>query len=148
MTAETENTSTSAPATEQATNRPTHIVRKKTGRGKNADFEQVERTRRSLAELAHIDPDKPLWSITEQDLHDAVIERYRLLNSAASLVVVVSLDDAAMVPNRPNMPGTIDQYPNWKLALPLPVDSLMDTPLSRDLVAMMNESRGPRPAVG
>ncbi len=116
--------------------------------GKNADFEQVERTRRSLAELAHIDPDKPLWSITQQDLHDAVIERYRLLNSAPSLVVVVSLDDAAMVPNRPNMPGTIDQYPNWKLALPQPVDSLMDTQLSRDLVAMMNESRGPRPAVG
>ena len=41
MTAETENTSTSAPATEQATNRPTHIVRKKTGRGKNADFETL-----------------------------------------------------------------------------------------------------------
>ncbi len=41
MTAETENTATAAPTAEQATNRPTHIVRKKMGRGKNADFETL-----------------------------------------------------------------------------------------------------------
>ena len=41
MTAETENTATPTPAAEQATNRPTHIVRKKMGRGKNADFETL-----------------------------------------------------------------------------------------------------------
>ncbi len=38
MTAQTENTAT---APEQASNRPTHIVRKKIGRGKNADFETL-----------------------------------------------------------------------------------------------------------
>jgi len=40
MTAETENT-TAAASTETTGNRPTHIVRKKMGRGKNADFETL-----------------------------------------------------------------------------------------------------------
>ena len=37
MTEHTHNTETTAPAS----NRPTHIVRKKLGRGKNADFETL-----------------------------------------------------------------------------------------------------------
>lgn len=110
--------------------------------GKDADFGQIARTRRGLAELAHIDPDKPLDEITDQDVHDAVIARYRLLTSAPSLVVLVSLDDAAMVRDRPNMPGTVDVYPNWRLALPKPVDEIMDSEVARDLVSMMNEDRG------
>ena len=109
--------------------------------GKDADFGQIARTRRGLAELAHIDPDKPLSSITIEDVHDAVIERYRLLSSAQSIMVVVSLDDAAMVKERPNMPGTVGIYPNWRLSLPRPVDDIMDSPMSRDLVALMNETR-------
>lgn len=109
--------------------------------GKDADFGQIARTRRGLAELAHVDPDKPLSSITIEDVHDAVIERYRMLSSAQSLIVVVSLDDAAMVKERPNMPGTVAVYPNWRLSLPRPVDDIMDSPMSRDLVALMNETR-------
>lgn len=109
--------------------------------GKDADFGQIARTRRGLAELAHVDPDKPLSSVSIEDVHDAVIARYRLLSSATSIIVVVSLDDAAMVKERPNMPGTVGVYPNWRLALPRPVDDLMDSPMARDLATMMNESR-------
>ena len=109
--------------------------------GKDADFGQIARTRRGLAELAQVDPDKPLSQITIEDVHDAVISRYRLLSSAPSIIVLVSLDDAAMVKERPNMPGTVDVYPNWRLSLPRPVDDIMDSPMSRDLVQMMNENR-------
>ena len=109
--------------------------------GKDADFTQIANTRRGLAELAQIDPDKPAHEITERDVHDAVIARYQMLAHAPSRVVVVSLDDAAMVRERPNMPGTIDVYPNWCLALPRPVDEIMGSPLSRDLVRLMNDAR-------
>ena len=40
MTEHTHNTETTAPARSES-NRPTHIVRKKVGRGKNADFETL-----------------------------------------------------------------------------------------------------------
>ena len=109
--------------------------------GKDADFTQIANTRRGLAELARVDPDKPASEITEQDVHDAVIARYQLLSNAPSRVILVSLDDAAMVRERPNMPGTVGVYPNWCLALPRPVDEVMDSTLATDLVTLMNDAR-------
>ena len=109
--------------------------------GKNADWKQVERTRRSLAEMARIDPDRPVASMTEADVKAAVLSRYRLLSDADSVMVVVNIDDAAMVPERPNMPGTVDAYPNWKFALPQPVDDVMTSELADDLVRLMHEDR-------
>lgn len=109
--------------------------------GKNADWAQVERTRRTLAEMAHIDPDRPVDSMTEKDVKAAVMSRYRLLSDAASVMVVVNIDDAAMVPERPNMPGTVDTYPNWRIALPRPVDDIMTSELAEDLVRLMHEDR-------
>jgi len=109
--------------------------------GKNADWAQIERTRRSLAELAHIDPDRDRTSMTSDDIKAAVIARYRMLSNADSIVIVVNIDDAAMVAERPNMPGTVDSYPNWRIALPGFVDDIMTSQLSRDLVHLMHESR-------
>ncbi|GAA2182328.1 4-alpha-glucanotransferase [Brooklawnia cerclae] len=109
--------------------------------GKNADWAQITRTRRSLAELAHLNPDLPQSTLTEADIKAAVLARYRLLSDAQSVVVVVNIDDAALVAERPNMPGTIDTYPNWRIALPRPVDDIMTADVTRDLVRLMNEDR-------
>ena len=38
---------------------------------------------------------------------------HRALAEAPSLVVVATLDDAVGMVDRPNMPGTIDEWPNW-----------------------------------
>jgi len=108
--------------------------------GKDADFTQIANTRRGLAELAQIDPEKPGADITVDDIHNAVLARYQMLAHAPSRVVVVSLEDAAMVRERPNMPGTVGVYPNWRLALPQPVDDVMGSPLAKALVALMEES--------
>lgn len=109
--------------------------------GKSADWNQIERIRRALAEMAHLDPDRPQWALTEADVKAAVISRYRLLSDADSVMVVVNIDDAAMVPERPNMPGTVDAYPNWRFALPRPVDDIMTSELADDLVKLMHEDR-------
>lgn len=109
--------------------------------GKNADWAQVARFRKALCELAKIPPDKPEEAISEADIKAAVVERYRLLSSVPSVVVVVNMDDAAMVAERPNMPGTVDAYPNWKIALPHPVEDIMTSDLTHDLVRLMNEDR-------
>ncbi len=44
--------------------------------GKNADFAQVEQTRRAMAEMAHIDPNRPVDSMTASDVKAAVMSRY------------------------------------------------------------------------
>ncbi|MGB3954890.1 MAG: 4-alpha-glucanotransferase [Brooklawnia sp.] len=109
--------------------------------GKNADWAHIERTRRLMAEMAHIDPERPLSMISETDVKAAVLSRYRLLSDADSLMVVVNIDDVAMVRERPNMPGTVDSYPNWRFALPRPVDDIMTSELAEDLVTLMHEDR-------
>jgi len=49
---------------------------------------------------------------------------YTALARAPSAVLVANLDDALAVSERPNMPGTIDQWPNWSLALPAPLEEI------------------------
>ena len=35
-------------------------------------------------------------------------------------VAIADLDDVLVVDERPNMPGTVDEWPNWSIALPSP----------------------------
>ena len=60
---------------------------------------------------------------------EQVIERvYADLAQAPCLLLTASLDDALAVEERPNMPGTIDEWPNWSIALPLPLEELERPP--------------------
>jgi 4-alpha-glucanotransferase len=38
--------------------------------------------------------------------------------------VTATLDDALAVRERPNLPGTTQERPNWSLALPMPLERL------------------------
>lgn len=109
--------------------------------GKNADWAQVERTRRELAIDAGISPELPGDEIDAGQVHDAIIARYRHLGAAPSRVVLAVMGDAAMARERPNMPGTVGVYPNWRLALPDPVGLVMVSPMARDLVQLLSENR-------
>lgn len=73
---------------------------------------------------------------------EAVRSAYRLLSEAPSRVLTVTLDDVAVVAERPNMPGTVDQWPNWSLALPVPIEDLEASALPVEIAAEMNS--GPR----
>ena len=55
------------------------------------------------------------------------------LARAPSMVVTTTLEDALGVEERPNMPGTLDEWPNWRLALPTPIDAIEADP---DVVAL------------
>ncbi len=59
---------------------------------------------------------------------DVAARAYAALAAAPSQFVVATLDDALGVIERPNMPGTVDEWPNWSLALPVAVEDLPDHP--------------------
>ena len=46
------------------------------------------------------------------------------------MVVTAALDDLLGAEHRPNVPGTIDEHPNWRIPLPVPIDDLADHPLA------------------
>ncbi|MGI8757682.1 MAG: 4-alpha-glucanotransferase [Acidimicrobiales bacterium] len=64
----------------------------------------------------------------DSDVAEVTVGAYRALARAPSQVLVATLDDALGVEERPNMPGTLDQWPNWSIALPCPLEELMSDP--------------------
>ncbi|MCL4204346.1 MAG: 4-alpha-glucanotransferase [Pirellulaceae bacterium] len=71
----------------------------------------------------------------------AVRRAYQAMASAPSAVLVANLEDAAAVEERPNMPGTIDQWPNWSIALPQPLEQIEAADLPRAIAQALD--RGP-----
>jgi 4-alpha-glucanotransferase len=66
------------------------------------------------------------WTgVTDSSSLPEVIEAtYETLGMAPCALLSAALDDALAVKERPNMPGTIDQWPNWCLALPAPLEEI------------------------
>ena len=54
----------------------------------------------------------------------------RALGEAPCALITAVLDDAASVEERPNMPGTIDEWPNWCLGLPLSLEQVEQSELA------------------
>jgi len=84
--------------------------------GARPDEDAVHRQRDRLRELTGVADDAPVA--------DVVVGAYRRLGASPAMIVTASLDDALGVEERPNHPGTVDEWPNWRLALPTPLDAI------------------------
>jgi 4-alpha-glucanotransferase len=69
-----------------------------------------------------------------REVIDAV---YARLTRSPAAVVLAPLEDALGVTERPNQPGTVDEWPNWRLALPAPLEQLTADPRVRSLAATL-----------
>lgn len=85
------------------------------------------------------------------DVRSRVVAMHRFLASTPSALVAAALWDGVGDPRQPNVPGTVDQYPNWRLPpaapgpegpTPLTLESLTQGALVDDLVAAVREVRG------
>jgi 4-alpha-glucanotransferase len=89
----------------------------------------LERVRARLAALTGATARTPI-----EDLIDAA---HRRLAEAPSVLVTATLDDALAVTDRPNVPGTTAERPNWSLALPASLEALERSPLARRIAAAL-----------
>jgi 4-alpha-glucanotransferase len=55
---------------------------------------------------------------------DVVVRVHESLASSPVELAIANLDDVLGNEARPNMPGTVDEWPNWSIAHPVPVDEL------------------------
>jgi 4-alpha-glucanotransferase len=76
-----------------------------------------------IRRLTRSGPDTPVIDVIAR-VHEA-------LGRAPSRLVTATLDDAMAVEERPNMPATTDEWPNWRFALPRPIESLARSPLAQ-----------------
>ena len=72
---------------------------------------------------------------------DLVVALHALLASAASRLVLTSPADVLGERRQPNLPGTIDQYPNWRIPLPVNVDEFFTDGHVRAAVAPLRAAR-------
>lgn len=78
---------------------------------------------------------------------EAMVAVYGALAASSCEVVAVTTDDLAAVAEPPNMPGTIDEWPNWRLRLPGTVAELVTSPTAHAIVTAIREGRAGPPAV-
>jgi 4-alpha-glucanotransferase len=66
---------------------------------------------------------------------------YADLATSPCAILTGTLDDALGVAERPNMPGTIDEWPNWRIALPVDLDTALADPRVANLATILNRSQ-------
>lgn len=86
------------------------------GLGLEVNVEGIEAQLQRLRQWTGLDTDAPV---------DEVIEAiYDLLARAPSAVVMATLEDTLAVVDRPNLPGTTEERPNWSIPLPFPLEEI------------------------
>jgi 4-alpha-glucanotransferase len=61
------------------------------------------------------------------------------LASSAARVLAIALEDVLEVRDQANVPGTLDQHPNWRRKLPLDLERLGDHPRLREIAHIVAE---------
>jgi 4-alpha-glucanotransferase len=66
-----------------------------------------------------------------------VVAMHALLARSRSRLVLASPYDVVGETRQPNLPGTVDEYPNWRLPLPLSLEELVADPRVKEVVAAL-----------
>ena len=69
---------------------------------------------------------------------------HEALAAAPSRIVTATLEDALGVEERPNMPATTDQWPNWLIALPQSIEQIERHPTALRLGRILRKGRAPQ----
>ncbi|MEV7397000.1 4-alpha-glucanotransferase [Aeromicrobium sp. NPDC092404] len=76
---------------------------------------------------------------------DPVVALHAVIARAASRLVLSSPADAVGQLQQPNLPGTVDEYPNWRLPLPVGLDEFFSDERVHAAVAPLRAARPPHP---
>jgi 4-alpha-glucanotransferase len=74
---------------------------------------------------------------------DLVVALHAVIARAASRLVLSSPADAVGQIDQPNLPGTVDEYPNWRIRLPVDLDAFFADERVHAAVAPLRAARPP-----
>jgi 4-alpha-glucanotransferase len=60
---------------------------------------------------------------------------------SACELAIVAIEDVAGLEQAPNLPGTIDEHPNWRRRLPAPADTLFADPATAHRLTLLKKAR-------
>jgi 4-alpha-glucanotransferase len=94
------------------------------------DMAGLARVRERIRRIAGVAPDA--------DLDEVVLRLHAALAASPSLLVSATLEDALRVEERPNMPGTLNEHPNWSIPLPVSIEQLRSSAQVRELATVLS----------
>ncbi|HEY2765848.1 MAG TPA: 4-alpha-glucanotransferase [Pseudonocardiaceae bacterium] len=114
-------------------------------RADRAELVALLRTEGLLPQVPDDDPESEENTGSEENTaseEDTVVAMHALLARTPCRLLLASPYDALGELRQPNLPGTVDQYPNWRLPLPVTLEELQRDPRVRRVVDAL---RGPSP---
>ena len=70
---------------------------------------------------------------------ETVVALHEALAAAPTQLVLAQVDDAMCAVARPNLPGTVDEWPNWCLPLPMGLEELTEHQTALALAGVLSE---------
>ena len=102
------------------------------GRDEAAEHAARDHDRRALWHAVGGEGDPP--EAPEERLGVAVA---RFLSAAPSALAMLPLEDAILAEEQVNLPGTVEQHPNWRRRLPKPAEALLTEPPAAAILGAM-----------
>src|SRR5205085_2514998 len=72
---------------------------------------------------------------------DPAVALYEHVASSPALLACAALDDVVGATAQPNVPGTVDEFPNWRLPLPMPLESIPGDAHAQAVLAAIRAGR-------
>ena len=83
--------------------------------------------------------------IPEELPENVCVAAHALLAKASSRLVAVQIEDLVGMREQANLPGTVDEHPNWRRKLPVDLKEIPRTALFQDITrAVSRERPGPQ----
>lgn len=98
--------------------------------GIEPDEAALERLKGKLMGVTDLGPEEPV--------EDVIVAAHARLAQAPSALVAATMEDALALRQRPNLPGTTDERPNWSMTLPLPLAEVFTDPLVSRVIGAMH----------
>jgi 4-alpha-glucanotransferase len=108
-----------------------------------AEDAEAERARTDRRELVALLRREGLVADGATD-DELVVGMHRLLAASPCRFLLASPYDVLGEKRQPNLPGTVDQYPNWRIRLPMTLEAMRDDPRMRRVASLFGQAR-PRP---
>ncbi|MBF0252148.1 MAG: 4-alpha-glucanotransferase, partial [Alphaproteobacteria bacterium] len=79
--------------------------------------------------------------LADEELKILIVAVHRFLARSPAALMMINLDDAAVSSDQVNVPGTVDEHPNWRHRLHIAIETLAQDPLFADLAEAVKTER-------
>jgi 4-alpha-glucanotransferase len=98
---------------------------------------EAERQAGEREELYRLLEAEGVLAAGERSVDEVVAALYAFLARTPAMLVAATLEDAVLARERPNVPGTTTERPNWRIPLPVLLEDLWDLPSVRRLLEVL-----------